>query len=380
MSVLGILWIASHLTSFASSSAIFEIAGVANRVLPSLVRASTVLQSPLHHQFMASATPLNVERGEINRQQQTSPIKLAARLDQWTQELRRVVEPSLLEVRVIRVIGNNTTPDANNETAKQLTATASSQVACPIPQVILKPSRDRTAQFQVRIEDNLIAEVPTQQLANSLADQIRLLLDDTAFDPVKLQPAIVDGYPGATIDNQLVLSIKDDAIKSMNHPTDIMAIAWANNLRNALGVDSLPMADAQAAVYGVAETDQRLEGIASWYGPYFHGRLTANGERFNQNELTAAHPSLPFNTYLRVTNLKNNHTIVVRINDRGPYIGRRSLDLSRQAAICLGSEIIGVIPYRATILQKAPSPVPNNLVASSSSLTEPKESTPAQLQ
>lgn len=74
------------------------------------------------------------------------------------------------------------------------------------------------------------------------------------------------------------------------------------------------------------------KGKASWYGPGFAGRLTANGERFNPNELTAAHRSLPFNTRVRVTHLENGKSVIVRINDRGPFVGRRIIDLSKAAA------------------------------------------------
>ena len=77
-------------------------------------------------------------------------------------------------------------------------------------------------------------------------------------------------------------------------------------------------------------------GRASWYGPGFHGRKTSSGERFDMNALTAAHRTLPIPSYARVTNLANGKTIVVRINDRGPFHGKRVLDLSKGAAKALG--------------------------------------------
>jgi rare lipoprotein A len=77
-------------------------------------------------------------------------------------------------------------------------------------------------------------------------------------------------------------------------------------------------------------------GRASWYGPGFQGRKTANGERYNMGGLTAAHKSLPFGTKLRVTNKRNGKSVVVRINDRGPYVGGRMLDLSKGAAVQIG--------------------------------------------
>jgi len=76
----------------------------------------------------------------------------------------------------------------------------------------------------------------------------------------------------------------------------------------------------------------RESGGASWYGPGFHGRITASGERFNTNDLTAAHKTLPFGTRVRVTNTANGKSVVVRINDRGPFIQGRIIDLSRAAA------------------------------------------------
>lgn len=79
-----------------------------------------------------------------------------------------------------------------------------------------------------------------------------------------------------------------------------------------------------------------IQGIASWYGKQFHGRQTANGERFDMHELTAAHRSLPFGTTVEVKNLANGRSVVVRINDRGPYSGRRVIDLSYGAAKQLG--------------------------------------------
>ena len=78
------------------------------------------------------------------------------------------------------------------------------------------------------------------------------------------------------------------------------------------------------------------KGVASWYGPGFHGKKTANGERFNTNDLTAAHKTLPFGTKVRVTNEQTGKSVVVRINDRGPYAHGRVIDLSKAAAEAVG--------------------------------------------
>jgi rare lipoprotein A len=82
----------------------------------------------------------------------------------------------------------------------------------------------------------------------------------------------------------------------------------------------------------VVRTGERLRGEASWYGPNFHGKLTSNGERYNMYAMTAAHKTLPMNTVVRVTNRKNGKSAVVRINDRGPFVDARIIDLSKAAA------------------------------------------------
>ncbi len=87
-------------------------------------------------------------------------------------------------------------------------------------------------------------------------------------------------------------------------------------------------------------------GIGTWYGPGFHGRKTASGEIFNQNAMTAAHKTLPLGTKVRVTNLNNNKTIVVRINDRGPFAKTKIIDLSRKAGDIIGIRRAGIAPMR----------------------------------
>ena len=83
-------------------------------------------------------------------------------------------------------------------------------------------------------------------------------------------------------------------------------------------------------------------GKASWYGPGFHGKKTANGEIYDQNELTAAHRTLPLGTEVEVTNVKNGKSVAVEINDRGPYVSGRVIDLSRAAAVELGMKEKGL--------------------------------------
>ena len=105
-------------------------------------------------------------------------------------------------------------------------------------------------------------------------------------------------------------------------------------------------------VWYVPQEDFHYEavGIASWYGPGFHGRRTANGEIFDQDALTAAHTTLQMPTIVRVTNLENGRSVVVRVNDRGPFVGNRVIDLSRRSAELLGFRRAGTARVRVQVL------------------------------
>jgi rare lipoprotein A len=102
------------------------------------------------------------------------------------------------------------------------------------------------------------------------------------------------------------------------------------------------------------DTGYRAEGMASWYGDDFHGRLTANGEVFDMASLTAAHPTLPMPSYARVTNLSNGKSLIVRVNDRGPYHGNRLIDVSNKAAELLEFKGNGVARVRVEYVARAP--------------------------
>jgi rare lipoprotein A len=134
--------------------------------------------------------------------------------------------------------------------------------------------------------------------------------------------------------------------------------------------------------YPNADPNYRAEGLASWYGEDFHGRLTANGEVYDMHSLSAAHPTLPMPCYARVTNLNNRRSVIVRINDRGPYHANREIDLSGKAAEMLGFRDRGLARVRveyvgpaalegsddrtllATLREGAPAPVPSIMLAS----------------
>lgn len=209
---------------------------------------------------------------------------------------------------------------------------------------------------QVWLRDRYVGSVSGQVAAKNIATKLRELVKENQLNPAELLPMVGADFVGVAHRNDLLFVIDETMRPHPEVPATIMAIQWTNNLRVAL--DALPLSqdELQMAVEGLAETASTIYGTASWYGPGFHGRLTANGEIFDENALTAAHKQLPFNTYLKVTNRLNGKSVVVRINDRGPYIGQRSLDLSKAAAHCLGSTNSGVIPYEAVILAPLDKP------------------------
>ena len=110
------------------------------------------------------------------------------------------------------------------------------------------------------------------------------------------------------------------------------------------------------------ESDQR--GLASWYGPRFHGRRTASGEIFNRRALTAAHRTLPFGTRVCVRSHLTGRAVVVRINDRGPFTGNRVIDLSQAAAQELGMQGLGIKPVELWLLEEGEGDCPRSLSVS----------------
>ncbi|GHV73933.1 hypothetical protein AGMMS49940_12350 [Spirochaetia bacterium] len=110
---------------------------------------------------------------------------------------------------------------------------------------------------------------------------------------------------------------------------------------------------------GIGNAAFRQDGIASWYGTEFEGRPTASGELFNPAQMTAAHPTLPFGTMLRVTNTQNRKQVIVRVNDRGPFVNTRIIDISRAAAEVLDIISTGTAPVLVELAGEGAAPTPS---------------------
>lgn len=162
------------------------------------------------------------------------------------------------------------------------------------------------------------------------------------------------------VNNQELVQINHKTIladTTRNPATD--ALQATNRLRRLIGnapplreITGIPAAGPVTQV-AISPFRVKFTGMASWYGPGFHGNQSASGERYNQNAMTAAHRNLPFGTRVQVTNLDNGRSVVVRINDRGPYAHGRVIDLSAAAARILGVMQTGVAPVRLDVLGNA---------------------------
>ncbi|MBE9229996.1 septal ring lytic transglycosylase RlpA family protein [Phormidium sp. LEGE 05292] len=163
------------------------------------------------------------------------------------------------------------------------------------------------------------------------------------------------------VNNELLVEITDQTrLPDTTNNLAEDALQATNRLRRLMG-NAPPLTDipgrptaqpqpAQVAFAPIPTVKAVLSGLASWYGPGFHGNRSASGERYNQNALTAAHRSLPFGTMVRVTNLRNGLSVVVRINDRGPFARGRIIDLSAASARIIGLTSSGVAQVKLEVL------------------------------
>lgn len=154
--------------------------------------------------------------------------------------------------------------------------------------------------------------------------------------------------------------------RSVEIPHDTAAVARdAAKLGNWPVKIGKPYQVAGVTYYPADDRDYREEGVASWYGPGFHAGSTANGETYDQDDLTAAHRTLPMPSWVEVENLENGRKLTVRINDRGPFVKDRIIDLSRKAGILLGVDRAGTARVRLRRVYPAGRPDTPPLVVAS---------------
>lgn len=157
-------------------------------------------------------------------------------------------------------------------------------------------------------------------------------------------------FPIANADGKI---FKDSGISSSNSVPD-SAKRFSKDFDNdtILKKDTLSIEDEKLVGELIENSARKIStGVVSWYGDKFHGRKTASGEKYDKHELTAAHKSLPFGTKVKVTNIRNGKSVVVEINDRGPYAKSRVLDLSQAAFSEIGHTGTGVMQVEYEIIK-----------------------------
>lgn len=188
---------------------------------------------------------------------------------------------------------------------------------------------------------------------------------NTGGDPRWIKPGLEAGRVVIRIGPEVLATIDPVTAKLSKNGEKHLALVWTNLTRRSLGATPIlrgPSAVSRSMINREEFIDpsafrpsgQVLTGYASWYGPGFHGRTAADGSRYNMDEMTAAHKSLPFGTLVRVTNKRNGKSCVVRITDRGPYVDGRIIDLSRAAAKAISMLGSGVAPVEVAILKRDP--------------------------
>jgi len=197
--------------------------------------------------------------------------------------------------------------------------------------------------------------------AESLAERIEELLDEEKESIDSFLPARDGNNASIRCNGKTIFKFVPPVTSADSEEAGKLAVKTSlqviNALRLAIGSTKLPDAVnnyAEAAATGrlaTLEGDDSFSGRASWYGPKFHGRKTSNGERFDQEGLTAAHRTLPFGTKLLVTNRSTGKSCVVKVNDRGPYKDNRVIDLSKGAAKQLNMVSSGVAMVDVFVLQ-----------------------------
>ncbi len=232
-----------------------------------------------------------------------------------------------------------------------------------LPSVNFGSNTNNSAKLSVDSSDNLLTSANPIERATAAAAMINQLSRD-GLDPTTIVPTWQNGNYVIKFGDRATLKFDQQAIfpqSQQNQSQDVLESA--NLLRRLLGganpvsevIDAPKSQVASNSAFSPALNSHIvgvMSGMASWYGPGFDGSYSASGELFNSNDLTAAHPSLPFGTFVRVVNMDNNQSVIVRINDRGPYAQGRVIDISTAAANVIGLVSSGVAPVRLEVLSR----------------------------
>ncbi len=198
-----------------------------------------------------------------------------------------------------------------------------------------------------------LGEFTTEKRANIYANNIKNYLTKNG-NPNDIKPYRNGSQTFIRANGTNLITVDELNARAVGVSTHELSYTWANNTRIALGAAPLKK-DYSALSRGMSGNNSRYlgqvtVGVASWYGGEFHGRRSSDGSRFNKEEFTAAHRTYPFGTLVKVTNLKNNKSCVVKVTDRGPFVGNRVMDVSKQAAQEIGMISSGIAKVKLEVV------------------------------
>ena len=178
--------------------------------------------------------------------------------------------------------------------------------------------------------------------------------DQDGFDPMESMELVVesdaDPEPLSNSASELKLSVENELDQDSTDDRNVNAVLTPEEIKPSADPTAVAVLP-EPKLTLVPDVVRVITGEASWYGPGFYGNYTANGEIYRQGTMTAAHRTLPFGTKVRVTNLRNGRSAVIRINDRGPFVDHRVIDLGHGAASSLGLISSGIAQVKLEVLR-----------------------------
>ena len=211
---------------------------------------------------------------------------------------------------------------------------------------------------EVTINDNVVITIKTSaggneplERAKIIARQLNVALFARELRADRVTVGLVKGEYVGRVGKRIIFTVdkKSAELEKVSQP--VLALKWVTNIQDGLGgVPYMDDVNRSKTVINTSYLSKSYIGLASWYGGHFNGRYTASGEQYNIKQLTAAHKFLPFGTIVLVTNVETSKSVVVRITDRGPFVGARIIDLSPAAFKKIGSLNSGVLRVRLDVL------------------------------
>lgn len=358
-----LLWTTAALLTTALGMPLCSQAEPTKAVNPSRVNSQAM--SP---DIVPPAQPIDVVKvGEYQSQTKTKATEtVIARIQPHELAGRQVVTLYVRNIPVLTFFGSNPVTTSSTKVGAAGNGTSANR-SSQIKVASIGTLADLSNQVRGGIDNFQATNAPVWRATAVAAKLNQLNLDKVDASKITAVWKAGDDSAHPTRGERYLIKVNGEELVEINPETRLPdktndlaedALQATNRLRRLLG-NAAPLREISGKPLPLPKLPQqislgsvriRLSGWASWYGPGFHGNRSASGEIYNQNALTAAHRSLPFGTKVRVINTRTGSSVVVRINDRGPYVGGRIIDLSAAAARIVGVMKTGVAPVRVEVL------------------------------